>query len=92
MGLAVGGTGVLAVLPDEVRFVLATPRRSLAIPRAAITSATVERTLRVPGRYQRGGAPFVVLRWTTADGERVAGFQLREGERVLAALAASARP
>lgn len=83
-GLSVGGVGLVAVFDDRVEFGLLRPVRTLAIPRDSITSVVVETTLRVPGRYRRGGPPFVVVSW--GEG-RIVAFQTQHAESIRQALA-----
>jgi hypothetical protein len=86
-GSHMGGVGVLAVFRDDVRFLLAVPRRTTVIPRASITSATIDAALKVPGRYQqRLGREFLVLRWSEAGTERAAGFLVADPQAMLAVM------
>jgi hypothetical protein len=83
----VHGNGVIGMSRDEVTFVLAAPRRVITIPRTAITGASVDTTLRVPGRIRMGRRPWLMIHWTdSAGGAAVAGFLLAEPQRWCAEL------
>jgi hypothetical protein len=91
-GTRVGGIGMLAVYRDQIKFLLATPRRTLVIERADVTAATIEPVLKVPGRYRRARQPFLVLRWNDAGTTRAAGFILRDPQTMLAAIERPSTP
>ncbi len=74
-GHQLNGNGVLALFPTEVRFVLAVPRRTMTIPHASITSATVTKRLRLPGVRRAGGPPWLMIVWAGPVGSQSTGFQ-----------------
>jgi hypothetical protein len=67
----VRGTGAVAVHPDRVVFVVATPKRVMELPRALLTDVEVTKVVRFPGRYARLTRPMVVLRAGEAAGMAV---------------------
>ena len=42
---------------------LAMPRREIHVPAAAVTGATIERVLRLPGIYRRTRQSWLLVRW-----------------------------
>jgi hypothetical protein len=72
------GTGTLAVFPDEIRFLIATPRRQLVIPRRKL-SVTLEQ-FPDAGDYRPGDDPALVIRWTQDKQRRAIGFRVMEAE------------
>lgn len=68
------GTGTLALFPNEIRFVIATPRRQLTIPRARL-SVTLEQ-YPDPGDYRPGDDPALVLRWKDHATRATIGFKV----------------
>jgi len=68
------GTGTLALFPDELRFVIATPRRQLTIPRNRL-SVTLEQYPN-PGDYRPGDDPALVLRWKVHTQRVTIGFKV----------------
>jgi hypothetical protein len=72
------GTGTLAVFPGEIRFLIATPRRQLVIPRRKL-SVTLEQFPN-PGDYRPGDDPALVIRWTEDKQRRAIGFRVMEAE------------
>lgn len=68
------GTGTLALFPNEIRFVIATPRRQLTIPRGRL-SVTLEQ-YPDPGDYRPGDDPALVLRWKDNSKRVTIGFKV----------------
>lgn len=68
------GTGTLAVFGDEIRFLIATPRRQLSIPRRKL-SVTLEQFPN-PGDYRPGDDPAVVIRWAENKQRQAIGFKV----------------
>ena len=78
------GTGTLAVFPDEIRFLIATPRRQLTLPRRKI-SVTLEQ-LPNAGDYAPGDDPAVVIRFSENKQRRAIGFKVPDPDGLLALL------
>lgn len=74
------GTGTLAVLPHEIRFLIATPRRQLVIPRRKL-SVTLEQFPN-PGDYRPGDDPALVIRWTEQQQRCAIGFRVIDAEEL----------
>jgi hypothetical protein len=74
--LSLSGTGTLALFADELRFVIATPRRQLAIPRRRL-GVTLEQ-YPSPGDYRPGDKPALVLRWRDRGVTKVVGFRVQD--------------
>lgn len=68
------GTGTLAVYADEIRFLIATPRRQLSIPRRKL-SITLEQFPN-PGDYRPGDDPAIVIRWAENKHRQAIGFKV----------------
>jgi len=68
------GTGTLALFASEVRFVIATPRRQISIPRRKL-GVTLEQFPN-PGDYRKGDKPALVLRWTDGGQRHTIGFKV----------------
>ena len=68
------GTGTLALFPDELRFVIATPRRQVSIPRRRL-QVTLEQFPNA-GDYRKGDKPALVLRWTDKGRRTTIGFKV----------------
>jgi len=72
------GTGTLALMSGEVRFVTAAPKRQVSIPRRRL-QVTLEQFPN-PGDYRKGDDPALVLRWND-NGKRVGiGFKVPDVE------------
>jgi hypothetical protein len=76
--LSLRGTGTLALFPNEVRFVIATPRRQVAIPRKRL-GVTLEQFPN-PGDYRPGDKPALVLRWSNRGQRTAVGFKVPDPE------------
>lgn len=72
------GTGTLAVFPNEIRFLIATPRRQLSIPRRKL-SVTLEQ-FPSTGDFRPGEDPALVIRWTENKQRCAIGFRVMEAE------------
>jgi len=72
------GTGTLAVFPGEIRFLIATPRRQLTIPRRKL-SVTLEQ-FPSTGDFRPGDDPALVIRWTENKQRCAIGFRVMEAE------------
>ena len=72
------GTGTLALFPGEVRFVIATPRRQVSIPRRRL-GVTLEQFPN-EGDYRKGDDPALVLRWVDHGKRRAIGFKVMDAE------------
>lgn len=72
------GTGTLAIFEEEVRFLIATPRRQLSIPRRRL-SITLEQFPN-PGDYRPGDNPAVVIRWSEHKQRMAIGFKVPDPE------------
>lgn len=72
------GTGTLAAFPNEVRFLIAAPRRQLEIPRRRL-GVTLEQFPN-PGDYRKGDDPALVLRWTEQGRRCAIGFRVPDVE------------
>lgn len=72
------GTGTLAVLPGEIRFLIAAPRRQLVIP-ARRLAVTLEQ-FPDAGDYRPGDKPAVVIRWMEDREHRAIGFRVPDPE------------
>ena len=72
------GTGTLALFAGEVRFVIATPRRQVAIPRRRL-GVTLEQFPN-PGDYREGDKPALVLRWSDRGQRMTVGFKVPDPE------------
>ena len=85
-GGTLNGVGVLAIFPAEVRFVLRVPKRTITIPRTAITAVEVTQNLKLPGVRRAGGPPFLMIDWISPHGPRKTGFQTDRADELLAEL------
>ena len=72
------GTGTLAIFGDEVRFLIATPRRQLSIPRRKL-SITLEQ-FPDAGDYRPGDDPALVIRWIEQKQRMAIGFKVPDPE------------
>lgn len=75
------GNGALALHRDRLVFVLGMPRRTIEIPLADVTSVEVAPALRMPGRYSRGGGPWLTVQWRQAEGTGTAGVLVPEPKK-----------
>lgn len=91
-GNQLNGNGVLALFPDEVRFVVGVPHRTMTIPRAAITSVTVTKHLKLPGMRRAGGPPWLMVVWTGQLGAQSTGFQTSRAPELVGLLVRAGPP